>query len=281
MPEVLLPRSAEELLELTSRAGDYRLLAGGTDLLVWHRDKPIREGVFIGLERVPELRTITCADGKVVVGAAATFQQIADSLLVQRHLDVLCQAIRLLGSPPISHMATLGGNICTASPAGDSLPPLYVYGAQVELRSFRGNRLMPLAEFITGPRQTALGPEEVLWNVRVPLAEPSARGVYFKVGQRQALAIATVSLAALWTQNPDGTVRWIRLAWGSVGPTVLRFPDLEKALEGKPLALEVLRPLAEMVTSRVAPMNDPRASAAYRRRVAGNLLMKLAQKEWN
>jgi xanthine dehydrogenase FAD-binding subunit len=97
------------------------------------------------------------------------------------------------------------------------------------------------------------------------------------VGQRKSLAIAIVSLAALWTQNPDRTVRWIRLAWGSVGPTVLQFPDLEKALEGKPLALEVLRPLAEMVTSRVAPIDDIRASAAYRRRLAGNLLLKLTQ----
>ena len=114
------------------------------------------------------------------------------------------------------------------------------------------------------------------WSVRVPMPDARLRGAFFKVGQRKALAIAIVSLAAAWTEEDDGAVRSIRLAWGSVGPTVLRFPDLERALEGKPLTAHTLRPAAEEAARRVRPIDDVRASASYRRRVTGNLLYRLA-----
>jgi CO/xanthine dehydrogenase FAD-binding subunit len=276
MVDVLLPRSAAELFDLLDRTEDHRLLAGGTDLLVWHRESPLPARAFIGLERVPELTGIRIDDGEIVLGAATTFRRLAESPIVRQHLDVLCQAIRLLGSPAILHAATLGGNICTASPAADSLPPLYVLGARVELRSPHGRRLLDVADFVTGPRQTALAPGEVLWSVRVPVPDARLRGAFFKVGQRKALAIAVVSLAAAWNEDEERAVRAVRLAWGSVGPTVLRFPDIERVLEGKPLTADTLRPAAEEATRRVRPIDDVRASASYRRRVAGNLLYRLA-----
>lgn len=275
MIDVLLPRSAAELFDLLDRIEDYRLLAGGTDLLVWHREFPLPIRALIGLERVPELAGIAIDGGEIVLGAATTFQRIVESPIVGRHLDLLRQAVVLLGSPPILHAATLGGNLCTASPAADSLPPLYVLGAKVELRSRRGRRVMDITNFVIGPRQTALAPGEVLWNVRVPMPDARLQGTFFKVGQRKALAIAIVSLAAAWIKENDGTLCSVRLAWGSVGPTVLRFPDIERSLEGRPLTVETLRPAAEAAARRVQPIDDLRASAGYRRKVAGNLLYRL------
>jgi len=263
MSEVRLPESMSALLAEISRDG-YRLMAGGTDLLVALREQRELPERLVCLERVPELRQIGMEDGRIAIGAAATLARVAAHPLVRQHLDVLCRAIAVLGSPPVVHMATLGGNICSASPAGDTLPPLYVLGAEVELRSRRGARRLPIPAFITGPRRTALEAGEVLARVFVPVPAPGSCGVYWKVGLRKAQSIAVVSLAAL--RAPAG----VRLAWGSVGPAVLQFPEVEAAVgAGR------LREAAEIVERLVTPIDDVRATAAYRRKVAGNLLFRL------
>jgi xanthine dehydrogenase small subunit len=273
--QILLPESGDALLELAGKESDYRLMAGGTDLLVWGRENRTFPGLIIGLERVPELRRISVQDDEVVIGAAATFQQIAEAPPARHHLVALRQAIQVLGSPPIIHMATLGGNLCSASPAADSLPPLYVLQAKVELRSLDGRRILPISQFILGPRQTALRRGEVLWSIRVPVPDPGLRSAYVKVGRRKALAIAVASLAAAWTCVPDGTIQDIHLAWGSVGPTVVVLREIEKALLGKKLSAEILKSLAVQVADQVTPIDDVRASASYRRQVSGNLLLKV------
>ncbi|HOW64162.1 MAG TPA: FAD binding domain-containing protein [Candidatus Paceibacterota bacterium] len=275
--EVLFPESGDALLKLAGKQTDYRLMAGGTDLLVWRRENRSAPRVLIGIERVPELQRISMEGNDIVIGAAATFQQIDDAPLVREHLDLLRQAIRVLGSPPILHMATLGGNLCTASPAADSLPPLYALQAKVEIRSLDGRRIVPISQFILGPRQTDLRSGEILWSVHVPIPETGMRHRYFKVGRRKALAIAVVSLAATWSCQPDGALQDIHLAWGSVGPTVMVFPEIEKMLLGKPLTVENLKSAAALVQERVLPIDDVRASAHYRRLVSGNLLLKLLE----
>jgi len=244
-------------------------------LLVLRREGRATPRVMIGLERIPTLRMISVAEDEIVIGAAATFEQIAVAPAVRRHLRVLAQAIDVLGSPPIRHMATLGGNLCTASPAADSLPALYVLGAKVELSSLHQRRTVTLADFIAGPRQTCLRPGEILWSVHIPLPKVGTFSAYYKVGRRKAMAIAVASLAAAWTLQPDGTIHGIRLAWGSVGPTVMVLPQIEDALEGQRMSPGLLKRLAAEVAALVRPIDDIRASAAYRRQVAGNLLFKL------
>ena len=272
---VHLPETGNELLAMTAEAKDYRILAGGTDVLVSRREHELTPQRWIGLERVTELHAISIEGREIVIGAATTFQQIAAAPLVGQYLNVLKQAIGVFGSPPIARMATLGGNLCTASPAADSLPALYVLEAQVELRSQQNQRRVPLREFITGPRQNGLRPGEILWSVRIPLPVAGLRSAYFKVGRRKALAIAVASLAAAWTCQPNSAVQQIRLAWGSVGPRVVLLPEIEQALEGHRLSVEMLRPLVARVANLVAPIDDVRATAAYRRQVAGNLLFRL------
>ncbi len=275
--QVLLPGTGQELLKLAGTVDSGQLLAGGTDLLVLRREGRATTRVLIGLERVPELRTISVEENEIAIGATATFERIAGHPTVRRHLRVLAQAIDVLGSPPIRHMATLGGNLCTASPAADSLPALYVLGAEVELRSLHHRRRVCLGEFIKGPRQNSLQPGEVLWSVRIPLPKEGTFSVYHKVGRRKAQAIAVASLAAAWSLKLDGTIHQIRLAWGSVGPTVLVLPQIEHELESERLSANLLKRLAPQVAALVRPIDDIRASAWYRRQFAGNLLLKLTQ----
>jgi len=199
---------------------------------------------------------------------------------------VLAQALVDLGSPPIRNMGTLGGNICTASPAADTLPPLVALGAEVELASVHAQRLvtrrLPLDQFLLGPGRTALAPGEVLTAVLAPLP-PASTGQsgrcvqhFEKVGRRSALAVAVVSLAAVLQLGPRGVVTEARLAWGSVAPTIWRCAEAEAFLTGRTLTLTSLRGAAALVRQQVRPISDVRASADYRREVAGNLLLRLA-----
>ncbi|MFO7597824.1 MAG: FAD binding domain-containing protein, partial [Desulfocurvibacter africanus] len=160
--------------------------------------------------------------------------------------------------------------------AGDSLPALHILKAEVVLRSRESERALPIADFIRGPGKTDLRPGEILTEVRIPSAVDFQVQHFEKVGQRNAQAIAVVSLAALVRLNRRGTVEEARLALGSVGPTVVRPREAEEALAGRRLSLTALRQAAELVRSSVSPIDDIRATAAYRREVAGNLLLRLA-----
>lgn len=274
---VVLPRDLPELFAALAEPG-ARVLAGGTDLLVRLRAGRDTAGSLVGLDRLEELRGITEEDsGRALrLGAAATHAELLDHPLVRRRLPVLAAALETLGSPPVRNMGTLGGNLCTASPAGDCLPPLHVLGAEAELLSAAGTRRLALPDFVQGPGRTALGPGEILAAVRVPLPDRDFRHHFEKVARRDALAVAVVSLAALLRTGPGGKVLEARLAWGSVAPTVWRCPEAEAALVGRRLGLSSLRRAASLVRERVRPIDDLRAGAAYRREVAGNLLLRLA-----
>jgi CO/xanthine dehydrogenase FAD-binding subunit len=172
-------------------------------------------------------------------------------------------------------MGTIGGNIVTASPAGDTLPPLHVLGAEVELLSAEGARRMSLSAFILGPGKTALKTGEILSAIWIPRPAGTAVQHFEKVGLRGAMACSVASLAALISLSASGTIESARLAWGSVGPTVMRAPAVEAALIGRPLAPKTLETLIPLVGEAITPIDDVRASAGYRRRVAGNLLLRL------
>lgn len=277
---VTFPTSLAELFASLAEPG-ARVLAGGTDLLVRLRSGRDASPALVSLERVPELRGIGLADGPagqtLRLGAASTLTEVLEHPLVRELLPVLARALAVLGSPPIRNMGTLGGNLCTASPAGDCLPPLAALGAELELASARGLRRLPLEAFLLGPGRTALVPDEVLAAVCVPLPEPGTLQHFEKVGRRNALAIAVVSLAALLRLDASGRVMDARLAWGSVAPTVWRCPEAEAALAGRRLTLTALGRAAAIVRRRVRPIDDIRASAGYRREVAGNLLLRLAE----
>jgi len=269
------PESLAEVHELLARHPEARLLAGGTDLLVWRRHRRIDPSPLIRLDRVAALRAIEETEAEMRIGAAVTHAELLDHPGIRSSLPVLAAALASLGSPHIRRMGTIGGNIVTASPAGDCLPPLTVLGAGIELASPTGSRSLPLTAFITGPGRTALVPGEILTAVRLPRPPAGALQHFEKVGLRAAMACAVASLAALLEVAADGTIASVRLAWGSVGPTVVRAPAVEQALTGRPLNRKTLTAVARLVEQTVTPIDDLRASAAYRRTVAGNLLLRL------
>lgn len=274
----MMPQTLDELLDLKSVSNFSAILAGGTDLLVRMRNKTVHPQTLICLDQIKDnsIRNISDNEDEICIGAAVTHSRLINNPLIQQHFPVLIKALSTLGSPQIRNMGTLGGNIVTASPAGDSLPPLYVLNAQVELAGKKGLRKMPVSRFITGPGTTRLTPEEILWRIRIPKFPSYAWHHFEKVGHRKSLSIAILSMAALVELAPDHVIKAIRLAWGSVGKTVVTSPETEKRLIGKPLDPAGLIHAAEQIRREVSPISDVRASAEYRRQVAGNLLLRLS-----
>lgn len=270
---VHLPATLDQLWPLLESGAT--LMAGGTDLLVRQRITGEKPEAIACLDKIDDLDDIIPTEDELIVGSCVPLTTLMQHEVVAKRLPVLHQALRHLGSPLIRNMGTIGGNICTASPAGDTLPPLYVLDAKVQLRCATSIRTLPLDEFITGPGQTALQTGEILDSVIIPYPDGTNLHYFEKVGQREALAISVVSLAAVLSVR-SGVVQSARLAWGSVGPTIITSQDVENSLEGEKLTLATLHGAADLARQAVSPISDVRATAEYRRQVAGNLLLRLA-----
>jgi len=279
---VLVPNNIDEALESLRAHPRATLLAGGTDLMVevneGHRRFPWPEGEteVIALTRVPELSTWTFdPDARTVtLGASVTWSEIEREPL-RRMLPALAEAARTVGSPQIRNAGTLGGNLATCSPAGDGLPVLSALDAQVNLVATENRRTLPVGEFMTGVKRTALAPGELIESVTLPLLE-GWQG-FSKVGVRNAMVIATAS-ACLATDEPT---RSIRIALGSVAPTIIRSPDAElyaaQAVDWRDRAVDpsVARRFGELAADASRPIDDHRSTAAYRRRAVAVMATRL------
>ena len=275
MRPVYLPHTLLELWSYLEVEPEALIYAGGTDLLVKMRSgKAAAAPALICLERLAELRDIRETAAGIRIGAAAAHTELLRHPLILSCLPVLAQALQTLGSPLIRNMGTIGGNICTASPAGDTLPPLYILQAEVELHTRDAVRILPIREFITGPGKTQLQRGEILTGVVVK--KPVGYNIHHfeKVGLRKSMACAVASMAALLRLSPSGVIEVARLAWGSVGPTVVT-AAVEDTLIGEKLSRKTLAAAALKIRQIVAPITDVRASADYRRTVSGNLLLRL------
>lgn len=273
--QIFFPATLNELWKLFEQYPAGRILAGGTDLLVRLRKSGDKPPALFCLERLTELQQINQEQDTIFIGAGVTIQQLLEHKSIEQRLHALWEAASVFASPPIRHSATLGGNLCTASPAGDTLAPLYIFDAVIVVASAQGLRRVPIADFILEPGSTVLQPGEIVTGVSLPLPAEPVQSHYYKVGKRQALAIAVVSLAALLEVGQDNKVKQIRLAWGSVGKTIVILPEVEALLQGKDLTEDILGQAAELVAKGVSPIDDVRASAGYRRQVSGNLLLAL------
>jgi len=278
MRTVCLPGSLNELWDCLAAHPRHLLYAGGTDLMPQLRSGKIDPPGLIGLERIAELKGVGETASTVRLGACTTHADLLDHPLILTRFPVLSRALQTLGSPLIRHMGTLGGNLCTASPAGDTLPPLYVLKAEVELRTREARRTLPVSEFITGPRRTQLRPGEIVAAVLLD-KEPFYDIHHFeKVGLRKSMACSVVSMAAVLKTSADGVVEAARFAWGSIGGTVVTCTAVEESLIGRRLSRTALEKAAGQLRQAVSPIDDIRAGAAYRRAVSGNLLLRLADR---
>jgi CO/xanthine dehydrogenase FAD-binding subunit len=276
MREVFLPETMEDLWRILDSDPNAALYAGGTDLLVSLRHAEIRPERLVCLERLQELKGVSDHGDEVFIGAATTHARLLETPSVRERFPVLAKAISSLASPPIRNMGTIGGNIVTASPAGDTLPALYAQRAEIEIRSAKATLRVPIEKFILGPGRVSLIPGEIVSGIWLDGSHQWTISHHEKVGRRKAQACSVASLAALLSVSEDGLVEAVRLAWGSVGPTVVVSERVESALMGKPLNRKTLAGAAEIAQSVVSPIDDVRASAEYRRIVAGRLLLRLS-----
>ena len=262
--EVFLPRSLEEALELKAEHPEAVPVAGGTDLWVAVNFGVARPPALLDLSRVGELKLWRADDGRVRLGAGVTFARIERELAAFRPL---AESARSVGSPQIRNRATIGGNLATASPAGDSIPVLAAYGADVVVASRKGVRSEPWHTFFTGPKRTTLAPDELI--VGVEWTPVDAPGSFAKVGTRNAMVIAIAGLCL----QLDPAARGVRLALGSVSPTVVRAPEAESFAADavawdepdRPLPDDTVAEFGRLAGAAAHPIDDVRSSAGYRR----------------
>ena len=262
--DVLLPRSLEEALELKAARPEAVPVAGGTDLMGAINFGTARPPALVDLSRVEELRAWHAEDSRVHLGAGVTFARIERELTRFRPL---VEAARSVGSPQIRNRATIGGNLGTASPAGDGLLPLAAYDAEVVVASRERVRHEPWAAFLVGPKRTTLEPDELI--VGVEWDRIDAPGSFAKVGTRNAMVIAIAGLCL----QLDPQAHRVRVALGSVAPTVVRAPEAEAfAAESvswnepdRPLTDALVADFGRLAADAATPINDVRGSAVYRR----------------
>lgn len=272
--DVLLPRTLDAAVALKAEHPEAVPIAGGTDLMVELNFDRRRPAALMDLSRLRELATWRTEDGAVILGAGMTYARIMQELA---GFGPLVQASRTVGSPQIRNRGTVGGNLGTASPAGDALPVLAAYDADVVLISGAGTRTLPWAEFLVGPKRHAMRPDELILALRWRVTR--GPGSFSKVGPRNAMVIAVASLCLVF----DEERREIRVALGSVGPTILRARDAEARLAraigdaggwDDPAATLSARAVDEFcagVAAAAQPIDDVRGTAAYRRHACGIL----------
>ncbi|MDT7687610.1 MAG: hypothetical protein QOE46_369 [Acidobacteriota bacterium] len=270
--EMVVPRTLEAaLVLLRDEPGVWRPFAGGTDLMVLLEAGRLEQRRFFNIRQLSELRGVEESDGHVRIGALTTYTEVRRSELLGRLFPLLGRAARETGGIAIQNRGTVGGNIANASPAADTPPALLVYGAEVELVSAGGTRLVPYADFHTGYKQTVMRPDELIAGVRLPRVAEGARHFYRKVGTRRAQAISKVCFAALAERNARALGE-VRIALGSVAPTVLRCHRTEAVLSGRPLDGALMKAALAELAREIVPIDDVRSTARYRTRVAQNLL---------
>jgi CO/xanthine dehydrogenase FAD-binding subunit len=281
--EILAPDTWEQALAMKAAQPDAIPIAGGTDLMVALNFDRARPQAILDLTRVAELRDWGTDDGRLRIGAGVTYTRLIEEL--GERLPGLAIASRTVGSPQIRNRGTVGGNLGTASPAGDGLPPLYVSDAEVELASATGTRRLPVAEFVTGPKRQAARDDELIAAFHLPAATGAQQ--FAKIGTRNAMVIAVCSLSlAVWPER-----RAVCACIGSAGPTPIRAGeaeafiagvlDEERLWEGRgPLPRAALERFGELVAAPAAPIDDVRGSAAYRRHALSVLARRLLTWAW-
>jgi carbon-monoxide dehydrogenase medium subunit len=269
-----IPTSVDETLRLLAEhRGRARIINGGTDLII-EMERGVRSpSVVIDISRIPDLDTIRLDNGIVHFGSSVTHNQVTASRLLRQVAFPLARASWLVGSPQIRNRGTVAGNLVTASPANDTIAPLWALGASVTLASMRGCRMLPFSKFFLGVRQTALADDEMLVDISFPAMGGDERGTFLKLGLREAQAISVVNVAVVLGFKGKRVAK-ARIAMGSVAPTIIRARRAEAALEGRMLTELTIERAAELTAKASKPIDDIRGPAWYRREMVRVLTMR-------
>ena len=275
------PKSVSEALSLLKKHGARaRVVAGATDVIVDMRFKD-EPPCLINLKRIPKLSYIREQNGSLLIGPLTTIREIETNRLVKERFPVLWGASHQFASLQIRNTATIGGNVCRASPAGEMLAPLLVMEAKVRISLPQENKSIALDSFFTGPGKTVLGAKGLVTEIRVPRPLSESGGVYLKHAVRGAMDIAMVGVAIVVT--PDSKrrlVRDVRIGLGAVAPTPIRARKAEEHLRGKAFDDELIREAAKTAASESKPISDHRGSAEYRTWIVEALTRRGLAEAW-
>lgn len=261
--EYLAPKTLREALKEKKERKNSFILAGGTDLIPKMRDQSIRPSVLINLTRIKELNCIKKEDRQIKIGSTTTINQIIESEIVRENVEILREACKKLGNPLTRNKATIGGNLCNASPAADTATPLLISEAEFILKSLDGERRIPVEEFFEGPGKTILRDDEILTEIRLPASKNGTRTKFLKVGLRKANAVSIVNCAiSLKVRNK--IIEDAKIGLGAVAPTPILAEEAQKVLIGKELREDLIEECAQIAFRETKPISDVRGSAKYR-----------------
>lgn len=281
--ECHMPTTVEEAAELLSQHGDKaQALAGGTDLLVAMKQR------HVSAEHVVNLKGITAIQGisqngsnQIRVGGLTTLGDLERSALVKEKLPPLWDAIHVMASVQIRNLGTIGGNLCSAWPSADSVPPLIVLGATVNLHGTQGKRSVPVEEFFAGPGQSVKQPDEILTEVLIPVPPENSSGTYIKLMRRNAMDLALAGAAVLIEMDADKKqCRDAKIALSAVAPTPVRSLEAEASLVNRDFDADLAAAAGQIASNHISPRDSIRASGVYRKEMIGVLVKRALLKSY-
>jgi CO/xanthine dehydrogenase FAD-binding subunit len=270
------PASLAGALELLNDLDKAKPMIGGTDLMISIRQSICSPNHIVDLNRITELNYIKEESGFIKIGATVTHSQASFSPLIAK-IPALYDAVSRIGSPQIRNRGTITGNIVNASPAADTACPLIVHNAEIEVKSIDDTNILPIEDLFVGPKINCLEPSELITEVRIPKPPENSKSAYIRIGRRQAFTLSIVS-SAVYLQIEDNICNDASCAFGSVGMTPLRVPEVEKMLKGKKLTDENIQNSSEAVKKYVKPITDVRGTADYRKEMCPVLMRRAIQK---
>ena len=271
------PGSIDEAVGLLAEAdGEARVLAGGTDLLVQLHAGLVKPRLIVDVKKIPEMTTITLEDGGYRIGAAVPGAELGEHAEVKKAWPGVVEAAELIGSVQIQGRASLGGNLCNASPAADSVPAVVAAGAVCSIAGPDGRREAPVEDIATGPGQTSLGKGEIVVDIRLPARPPRSGDAYLRFIPRTEMDIAVVGAGVSLGLDDDGVCTLARVALGAVAHRVLLVPEAAEALTGSRLDEDAVERMVAAARAACRPIDDKRGTVDYRIKVAGVLARRAA-----
>jgi carbon-monoxide dehydrogenase medium subunit len=274
------PTTIYEVTELLAQYGDEaRVMAGGTDLLVQMKMERRQPSHVISLTRIPALKGIKKLEtGELEIGATTSIRQVHQSRISGLRFSALAEACNWFSTVQIMHMATLGGNLCNASPAADSAPPLLAFDARVTLKSKTSERIIPLEHFFVAPGKTAMQPDELLTQISIPAPSSNTGSAFIKIA-RVTADISQVCAAVRITRDGH-TIQDARIALGSVAPTPVRATVAERDLIGQTFSVELAEQIGKQAAQEIQPISDVRATREYRQHIAAVIVRDALLRAW-
>lgn len=275
------PKTVSEAVSLLTKYGtEAKVIAGGTDMLVdmKYKEEP---GCLVNIKKIPGLSAIRENGGSLNIGALTTIRDLETNDLVREKLPVLWESSHQFASLQIRNTATIGGNICRASPSGETLAPLLVLEAKGKCAFSDGEKTEPFVSFFQGPGKSVLGANGLLTEIDVPYPAAGSKSVYLKHAVRGAMDIAMVGVAVLVTPDAvKNNAQDVRIGLGAVAPTPIRAAKAEALLRGKPLSAALIKEAAAMTAAESSPISDQRSSAENRRWIVEALTRRGLQQTW-